>query len=987
MYFSLEEKLKEWSANGHFLWATKKAFQLTEAPAELEQVIHELSCGKNDSLPTVELLDGRIMGGLRGAYTHSDPKGNEKIYLNLDWIEVADNDQIDAVLLEEIGHALDFKINGIIDTAGDEGAIFSALIRNEILASNQSTQSDHHTISIDGINTAIEASLPEPMMVKDINAGAGSSSPRLLSNFNNKLYFIANDGTNGQELWHSDGTASGTTIVKDIRAGGSSSSPSNLTVFDNKLFFSANDGTNGSELWQSDGTASGTTIVKNIRAGGSSSSPSNLTVFDNKLFFSANDGTNGSELWQSDGTASGTTIVKDIRTGVGHSYPHNLKVLENDLSFMVYNNSGGYSLWKSNGTPDGTTEIADLSNGGEGPQGSFIFDGKYLFTQSLNATGYELWESDGTTEGTKLRAEINNGNGSSYPENFATFNEKLFFGANNGTNGAELWSMEATPAPAPAPTPPSPTPSDDDGDSTPPELRSALVASDGQSLILNFNEPLASTTRHVSPAFVVDVDAQSIPVIDATTRGNELTLSLRRPIRNDQSVAITYTDRSSDNDRNDLSIGDAAGNDLASLARFPVQNRSTLAGTPPSISRAVSSADGRSLALSYDEPLAPFAPPASAFSLSVDGVRSAFSSLTLAGSNARLILPAPLFQGQSLLLDYRDPTAADDRLAIQDIHGNDALNVQGLIVENNSTVIDPATLVPLTPPLPLPTAAPQPPPTAAPPQTPVSALSQPTKQRPPTTTTPPSSPSTAPTPPPTTPATTQTTPPTPTAQPIPGCDPDAEPAISTSQLDRFTLLIGTPCPDRIVGTPADDILRGEGGNDTLRGLAGGDRLRGGIGADYLDGGRGQDTISGGIGADRIRGGSADDQLHGQAGADFIKGYSGDDQLFGGRDRDSLDGGLGNDTLEGGRGADLFRLSAGTDQIVDFNIADGDRIQRPRSTADQTPIKLSISQPQPDQLLILDTQNGINTTILNTDITPKQLLEGLPKLFSQTIQNE
>ena len=38
---------------------------------------------------------------------------------------------------------------------------------------------------------------------------------------NNELYFNANDGNNGYELWKSDGTASGTVMVKDINIGGS----------------------------------------------------------------------------------------------------------------------------------------------------------------------------------------------------------------------------------------------------------------------------------------------------------------------------------------------------------------------------------------------------------------------------------------------------------------------------------------------------------------------------------------------------------------------------------------------------------------------------------------------------------------------------------------------------------------------------------------------------------------------------------------------
>ena len=67
-------------------------------------------------------------------------------------------------------------------------------------------------------------------MVKDINSGSGSSSPSYFTAVGNTLYFRADDGTNGNELGKSDGTASGTVMVKDIRSGSFSSSPSFLTA-------------------------------------------------------------------------------------------------------------------------------------------------------------------------------------------------------------------------------------------------------------------------------------------------------------------------------------------------------------------------------------------------------------------------------------------------------------------------------------------------------------------------------------------------------------------------------------------------------------------------------------------------------------------------------------------------------------------------------------------------------------------------------------
>src|SRR5262245_62031164 len=102
-------------------------------------------------------------------------------------------------------------------------------------------------------------------LVKVINPAGIFTGPMV--NVNGTLFFAADDGVNGQELWKSDGTAAGTIMVKDIRPGANGSFPENLTAVGNTLFFAADDGVNGTELWKSDGTAAGTILVKDINPG------------------------------------------------------------------------------------------------------------------------------------------------------------------------------------------------------------------------------------------------------------------------------------------------------------------------------------------------------------------------------------------------------------------------------------------------------------------------------------------------------------------------------------------------------------------------------------------------------------------------------------------------------------------------------------------------------------------------------------------------
>ena len=129
--------------------------------------------------------------------------------------------------------------------------------------------------------------------------------------------------------------------------------------------------------------------------------------------------------------------------------------------------------------------------------------------------------------------------------------------------------------------------------------------------------------------------------------------------------------------------------------------------TPPTLTSAdVEETDELAIYLEFSEDLQlSNPPPASAFTLTVDGSAVTGFSVAWPGSllpqnSIWLQLSTAIRQGQVVVVTYTDPTADDDTLAIQDIAGNDAATfttgMDGVpAVTNNSTVTNtPATGAP-----------------------------------------------------------------------------------------------------------------------------------------------------------------------------------------------------------------------------------------------------------------------------------------------------
>lgn len=283
-----------------------------------------------------------------------------------------------------------------------------------------------------------DGTAPGTVLVRDVFAGPGTSNPRLLTDVSGTLFFVADDGVHGAELWKSDGTEAGTVMVKDLATGALASLPYDISGVSGTVFFTANDSVHGRELWKSDGTEAGTIMVKDIQAGADSSDPQGQTSLGGVVYFSAFDSPSGRELWRSDGTEAGTVLVADINPGVSSSAPGGFTDVSGTLFFHI----NDATLWKTDGTSPGTLRLHDSAWASNlvGVNGVLYFKG-YEPGTSPNP-GLELWRSDGTRAGTVLVKDIAPGVLSSAPQSLTRSNTRLFFAADDGFVGEELWTLD-----------------------------------------------------------------------------------------------------------------------------------------------------------------------------------------------------------------------------------------------------------------------------------------------------------------------------------------------------------------------------------------------------------------------------------------------------------------------------------------------------------------------------------------------------------------
>ena len=300
-----------------------------------------------------------------------------------------------------------------------------------------------------------------PEMVADLNPRADGSSPGNLLVVNGVLYFTATDAAHGAELWHM--AASGSPAVTDVVAGVDGSFPGNLKGVGNRLFFTASTDATGEECWYLDATYAAVLVENDavadggIRSGGDAIFPGNLFVLGGTLYavlgttpFGAGD----KEIWRVRTSAGTVSLAELVFTSTAPPGPFafgppvEFAAVGTELFFTANSPATGAEIWRIATPTAAPVLVADVTAGaaGSSPQELTDVNGVLYFTADDGVNGMELWRI--TATGAELVEDAIPGGGinpadSSNPSHLTMAGGQLYFAADDGSHGNQLWRLGA----------------------------------------------------------------------------------------------------------------------------------------------------------------------------------------------------------------------------------------------------------------------------------------------------------------------------------------------------------------------------------------------------------------------------------------------------------------------------------------------------------------------------------------------------------------
>ncbi len=278
------------------------------------------------------------------------------------------------------------------------------------------------------------------VLERDINQEAASSSPTYAAHLGDAIYFQADDGINGEELYKYDLTTQTASLVANIHAYQNGIGTYQVKAFDGKIYFNARNGTGGLDrfLYVHDPADNSTQLlVDNMN--NDLRNPNYMIEYNGYIYMAGEFDYNDAEFGRYNIATNEFELIANINPDAGSS-PNNLIEVNGQIWFAATDGQSQSNLWRYDPSTNTVENIIYQSVTGDFPNiaPQSYFDGKFFFQGYKQGEGNELYVYDLASNTLLDFPEIYVGAGSSSPIGFTELDGKLFFTARTTDVGREL---------------------------------------------------------------------------------------------------------------------------------------------------------------------------------------------------------------------------------------------------------------------------------------------------------------------------------------------------------------------------------------------------------------------------------------------------------------------------------------------------------------------------------------------------------------------
>jgi predicted amidohydrolase YtcJ len=267
--------------------------------------------------------------------------------------------------------------------------------------------------------------------------------------FGSYLYFGTGNETAGGEIWRTDGS-----VWEQVAADGLGDENNigfnALEVYSDALFVGSTNSTSGVEIWRSASGDAGSWQQINSDGFGGGATTQDLTMdeYGGDLYFGfGRSASQAAELWQMDETLSWSAVFTD---GLGNPHNTNISAMaEFDGYFYIglRNLTDGGEVWRSangiNWTPVITGGLGVVEN--KRPYGLIVFKQQLYLVFGNLTDGAQVWRTSDGVNWMRISedgwGDINNSYADYFDKAGEIFNDSLYIGTINETEGGEVWRL------------------------------------------------------------------------------------------------------------------------------------------------------------------------------------------------------------------------------------------------------------------------------------------------------------------------------------------------------------------------------------------------------------------------------------------------------------------------------------------------------------------------------------------------------------------